>query len=694
VQPGEAKDLGDVVVQVSCAIQGHVIDTDGAPAEFGELDLWQAHPDRVHVVWTHGIGTREPGGTFHAQVVAGDYDVYIGGRDIVRGNKVTVPAGATRLDVEVVVAAAAAADTIAGIVTDEAGRPVGSASVHVEHRPGMVGTDAAGRFTLCRPRAVVADMVQIAVQKDGWVSKTADGIRTRWGQHDLHLVLVPEQRCDLELRVVAAADGAPVTDYRVRELLSDRYHEWLAIDRREDGVARLTVRSDRTTSLLVAPDRADLCSALAPVAAAANGHLEVRLPPAAARLLRVQRADGTPAAGIDVEQIHPGNGRLTLATVPATLDTWNETTWEAEALLLQRSPTDARGELRLRGAEDQPIALRLPGPGHAPLLVQDVALGVAEPLVITLPRGARLAVTLGPAAVARDLRRACGLPADGPAPTQRAAPELPGLRLRRGDGRAAEFVPPASAAACMVAGDGSFAFDGVPPGRWQVTLARFDVNYVSLELFETVATVDLREGETTTVALDLPDWLLGDLDGQVLANDAPLANQDIALRVRGGADGQGPVRVMQNERCLRTDGEGRFHWHGRQGFLQPALVRPVGKPKRLWDDVLRAREEVFLPAGGKVTQLFHLDSAKLRLRVLDGDGRPVAGVGLFLRGDGDCSHMTEASDAEGRISCEVEMQPFTVQTVPRSSGSTLGRVEPKRGEPAEQELKLPPAWHR
>src|SRR5262249_29591577 len=159
-------------------------------------------------------------------------------------------------------------------------------------------------------------------------------------------------------------------------------------------------------------------------------------------------------------------------------------------------------------------------------------------------------------------------------------------------------------------------------------------------------TVELREGETTAVAIDLPDWLLGDLEGQVMADGLPMANQQIGLRIRSGTDGRGPVRLYQGpENCSRTDAEGRFHLRGRQGFARVVLWGKRLVQRFLLWDLLYARDEVFLPAGGHATQVFHFDTGKLQLRVLDNSGKPVGDVGLFLRGeDGHC-HQTPGSDA-------------------------------------------------
>ena len=719
LQPGAAKDLGDVVLQVTCVVHGHVADTNGVPASFAEaaISATQAPKDRNHVVEQPGWCIKGPDGTFTKYVVAGDYSVYIHGRDIVRGEKLTVPASTPELDVEVVVPAVVAADTITGVVIDELGQPVEDAEARAGLFAAIARTDASGRFTLCRPRGKTPDQVMVSANKTGWVTKKPQEVNAQWGEHDLRFVLAREPSTDVELRVVCAADGTPVTDYQVwvcpgsSDRRADQHHD--------DGVARLTSVPAQTRSILVEPDRWDLWTAFVPLSPeAGNLRLELRLPAAAERLLRVQLADGRPATGIAVEQIDPGKAELTLTTTAWPVEIWSNNDLSS-VLLMQRSATDGRGELRLRGPADGTIALRLPGPGHAPILVKDVAVSVAEPLVITLSRGARLEGRLGPVAVAHELRMACGLPAEGPAPPQ-GVPSEAGLRLRRGDGASAEFMPPGSEQPTMVAGDGSFAFDSVPPGTWNVTVARWeaDFRFLGSGQFESVATVELREGETTKVAIDLPDWLLGDLEGLVMANDLPMANQEIGLRIRSGADGRGAVRLyMGLENLPRTDAEGRFHLRGHQGFAQVVLGRNALVQRYLLWDLLYPRDEVFLPAGGHATQVFHFDTGKLQLRVLNDSGKPVGDVGLFLRSaDGHC-HQTPGSDANGRISTEVETQTFTVQVLPRSlqritfrvqdwhllgigadpgAGSwlTLGNVTAKRGETVELEVKLPPEWDR
>ncbi|HLQ39034.1 MAG TPA: sigma factor-like helix-turn-helix DNA-binding protein, partial [Planctomycetota bacterium] len=649
LEPGKTRDLGDVVLQVTCALHGRVVDTNGVPVSSPLVRIQEWPKDRSHVVEQNGSASQGPDGTFTKRVVAGDFEVYVQTRDVVRGDKLSVPARTEQVDVEIVVRAVTAADTITGTVADESGQPIegARATLILSMAAGQgATTDSAGRFTLCRPGNKTPDQVMLFARKSGWVTKEPDWVNTRWGEHDLRFVLAREPQTDLELHVVCAADGKPVTDYQVRVYPGiDRNDEWtmgpFLGGRHDDGVSRLPDLPARTESILVEPDRWNLWTALVPLSRhAGNQRLEVRLPAAAERLLRVQRSDGEPAAGIAVEQIDPGKAELTLAATAWPMETWRGD-WPA-LLLLRRSNTDARGELRLRGPSDRAIALRLPGPGHAPLLVTDVAVSVAEPLVITLSRGARLEGRLGPLAVARELRVACGLPAEGPAPPHGVPNCQAGLRLRRGDGDKAVFVPPGAEQPTMVDGDGSFVFDGVPPGTWQVTLVRWEADQIcyggfAAQFIEPVATVDLRSGETTTVTIDLPDWLLADLDGQVMTNDLPMANQRIGLSIKGGADGLGPAHLNM-QHTLRTDAEGRFHVRIRQGITRVILQEPVRVPGFMLWDTLFTRDEVFAPAGESTTHVFHLDTGKVRLRVLDDTGKPVSDVGLFLRDDDGYGH--------------------------------------------------------
>jgi hypothetical protein len=487
----------------------------------------------------------------------------------------------------------------------------------------------------------------------------------------------------------------------------------------EDGIARLTNVPAKLRFLLIEPDRWDLWNSgfvALPTTAAANLRLDIALPAAAERTLRVLRSDATPAGGITVELLDPAFAPPSLSASAATLASIRDPSYKGYGpgykqlvLQLQRGNTDAHGELRLHGPVGMPLALRLLGSGHAPMLIPGVTLDPQDPLVVTLPPSARLEGTLSPIALVHELRQVCGLPADGPVPPGHARDKDQGFRLRRGKGADAEWIPPAPEPGALPAGDGTFAIDGVPPGTWQLTLARWDENYVVLEKLETVATVELRAGETTLVGVELPDWVTAALDGQVLSNGRPFGNQGIEVHLDDGSN-----RVNKQ---VGTDAEGRFQLRVRQGTWSIATTQTTQRWSMFTSDSIRAREQVFVQGGQSVSQVFHLDTGKLKLRLLDADGQAVRGFGLYLRSDDGLLHKTGDSDADGRIALDVEPAAFTLLAMPQrlrdadrklfANTWTLaapdplavnllraGSVTAKAGETVEHDVHLPPEWNR
>lgn len=717
IDTSEPRDVGDIVVPVTCHITGRVVDTEGARIANTQVTLRQQAPPSTSDRSSTTAETRADG-SFDACVLAGRYSADVAFRPVVRGDRVEVAPSVAQLDIEIVIATVAAADTITGTVVDLQGAPLAAATVQAINQNGsMAVTDANGHFCLCRPRGK-GESVLLFVGKDGRNGKSRS---CTWGTHDLHLVLDARPGISIELQVTTT-DGTPVTDFAVRGFPPKMGHHMLQTPPdgpHDDGIARLIDVPPTLRFVLVEPDRWDLWNSgfvALPSNRDTDARMVIALPAAAERTLRVQRRDGTPAAGIAVELLDPEFAPPSLSATGETLREINDpdykgygTGYQQRVLQLQRGITDANGELQLHGPAGRTLALRLPGPGHAPMLVDAIDLDARTPLLVTLPQSGRLDGRLAPDALVRELRRAGRLPADGPATAEHPGTSNFGFRLRRGRGPDAELVPPASQPAVLPAGDGSFAIDGVPPGTWELTLARWDGSYVVLDELETVATVEVRADHTTAVAVDLPDWLPATFTAQVLSNGKPFGKQSVTIHLDAG--GRRVAKV------LGTDADGRFELHIRQGILHLATTQLVQRGKMVSFEMLEAREQVFVQAGQRASEVFHLDSGKLRLRVLDAEGRAVAGLGLYLRSDSGLLHKTGDSDADGRIALDVEPATFTLSAMPLrlraldlalfANGWTVAAPDPlainllpagsvtvKAGETVEADVHLPTGWNR
>src|SRR5690606_10875833 len=264
----------------------------------------------------------------------------------------------------------------------------------------------------------------------------------------------------------------------------------------------------------------------------------------------------------------------------------------------------------------------LRGPGHVPVVQDNVRLDVDEPLIITVSRGSRVVGKLAPLVALGDLRRLAGLPDDGAlGDGQRRL--LPGVTLRRVT--QSGWIAHPNTGHVPSADDGSFAFEGVAPGTWHLSVHWWESSVIGPRVgFEgkdaVVAKVEVRDGVTTEITPDLSSLLSGSLDGLVFLNGRPAANLRLQLRAVVGKTAAG--NDDEYTRYVTTDGDGRFQLRTLTGDYEV-----VG-----WTDrtQLRAAERGVVVAGVTTAQTFQLQSGTMRFRLLDTEGAPVAGVRIDM----------------------------------------------------------------
>jgi hypothetical protein len=110
------------------------------------------------------------------------------------------------------------------------------------------------------------------------------------------------------------------------------------------------------------------------------------------RLLQVVRKSGASVTGTGIELVRPMTDEpVDVSTPVVEIQTLRDVHVDKAGILLQRGDTDARGELQLRGPPREKLALRILGPGHQPLVLQEVFLDPAlGPLRVDVPDGATL----------------------------------------------------------------------------------------------------------------------------------------------------------------------------------------------------------------------------------------------------------------------------------------------------------------
>jgi hypothetical protein len=222
-----------------------------------------------------------------------------------------------------------------------------------------------------------------------------------------------------------------------------------------------------------------------------------------------------------------------------------------------------------------------------------------------------------------------------------------------------------------------------------------------------VATVTLREGETTRVEVDLSRLAPATLDGLVLINARPLANAELWITCsRDGRD--------IDRRTAETDAAGRFRLRHAAASFRVAVRRELDDGTTM---LLRASETVETAPGAGANQTFTVNTGQLRIRLLDPQGRPAASVPLQLHDPaGTERNVLPKTDAAGIVTCEAEAGTFAVFALPRrlldadarkryleehrdadpfaAVRLRIGDVQIAPTAPPEVTMQLPPQWDR
>ncbi|HZN39731.1 MAG TPA: sigma-70 family RNA polymerase sigma factor [Planctomycetota bacterium] len=638
---GRAYDLGDIVLPRGGGVAGHVVDAAGMPVAGASLRLFLQNLDQMPeilaptglvplVADAAGCFAQSDGlapGTWHA-VLMPPFSTAPRGRE--RAEFVVV-AGRTTTGVELV--CAGVTGFLAGQVVDAALLPVACAEVDRDigfSQEMVCGAD--GRFVLPRLRGDTSAGTRLRASAPGFELLRTDEIA--WGSADIRLVL---QRCPavvLELR--RHDDGSAVGSYGLRVAQypgSDPASAFLAQTQlllprqpRANGLLALQLPRGRYLAWLD-PGGDDLVPFLTDFTVDADpSWCRLRATLRGQRVARVAGGDGRPVAGSRAELLL--GVRPTEVTLRSQIQRPQELA-SLGALLVCERTSDAAGEFALEGPVDTAFSLRLLGPGHRPIVVDDVRLdsGLA-PLQITVDVGATVCGRVGPAAV---------LTTVGPTAAERETFRQFG---ERGHAMLLSLQPcvrlqsladpkinlPEKPQDGAVADDGSFRIDGVPAGSWQV--------WVDYRLSGLAATHARRARElltTLTIApgvepprleLDCSHLLPGTVRARVLVDGVPLANAAVRLLMRRDQVYWGNLALREAAADATTDAE---------GFVAGALPPGDWRLEAEVDDghggkaKLRNAQRVAVAAGQATEAVFALQRRTLRVRVLQADGSPCAG---------------------------------------------------------------------
>ena len=725
ITPGTTKDLGDIPMQVGTLLIGRVL--EGQQTYGGALQLHVQGQERFvssrlePVAGTDAEVDRRDGSFRCRSLLSpGAYTFDVPHRTVVSPKQIVLDGSVAELAVDVVLEPLDDSKAIRGIVTDEQGAPI--RGVHVDRDPRPSGqhwtaaTDREGRFRLPRTEKDTADAVKLSFSHEDYERQQGTE-PVAWGRADVRATLV--RRSSVDVLVVAEDGGEPIEDFELRVLWPGDSTDNSSLDlevrggsHHEGGRVALRGITRGRHLLFVEPrDEALAVGSLeieAPVPSTAP--LVIRIPRKARRELRVQRADGTPVASAavqlaDATMLAPPNRQIASSPEFVHVANAREWTWNAQicAREVQTGTTDEQGRLVLRGRGDRDLLLRLPGPPNTPLHLGAVRLDVADPLVVTVNMGARLDGKVTPSEAVVELFRAGR---DEEARTgDRSADALPRIALF---GANNTRFPPHERPA-LVAPDGSFTVDGVPPGTWTVDLVWSVWTGTGIRpTWQRVGEVTLQDGATTTFDLDAPFAIPGELEGMVLHNGAPLTNATVSLEAQFGKDMHDMRHAIGWQ--VKTDAGGRFAARVRAGDFLAVWREREGRP------LFRSTDRATVVSGRTTTHTFHLETGTVRVRLLDATGAAAARVTFYLHDAADGRWIDPpATDPDGRSEIDAEAGTYALRVLPKRLQDptaqqqlwqnrignadpreplwiTLGTVAISAANVAELEVRLPADW--
>jgi len=621
IEPGADVDLGVIELPAGTRVQGSVVDEEGAPvanvlvrfeavAESARVDR-RPHPVDLAVRRSDASGRFTT-----APIVPGSQRVRLEDDrafTLVSPNAFWVEPDAGVQTLRVVVRRRDVAETIAGVVVDEAGVP--AAGVRLLERGSALspfsGSSAVshddGRFELVRRRTAEDTVLLGVAPYDVRFSLAGEAVPARWGARDVRIVVRRPVR--VAVLVVEAGSGAPVTDYGVRCLPQDKsvFSSSMAAIRgrgkHADGRFVLEDVGRGLRELYVFPGDPDLAASEAVPFEATDtaGEVRVELARRTQRLrLRVTTPEGLSCAEVRARLLRweGSSGRRNLATLVGTPEEAfvDFVTSGPRGIVVDEGRTDSDGRVELRAPRRKGgYALLLPGPGHLPVLHDAVDLSSpTTDLTLQIAKGCSLRGRLGPEPALAELR---------------AYSEANGRGL---------FVALAGAAGSFPSGigwevdaQGGFIGDGILPGTWRVVLKSAGP-LARLAATSLGDPFTLEAGATAELTFDVRAALPGTLRGQVFLDGEAYANR--------------PIRAPGSSEVLaHTNAGGRFTLAAPPGPLRLGILPHHVEANGAAQGDGIALEPIEITAGATIEHTFTVAHRTLTLRVLAADGTPARG---------------------------------------------------------------------
>ncbi len=619
VRAGETTTL-ELALQSGVRIAGRVVDPDGAPIEGADMRSgWGGRKAQTDAEGRFALTGIEPGDVTLTTEVAGAAPVE---------SELDALEDGTRIDdYEIVVGAGLA---LAGLVRWPDGAPASGAKVVVGQRVGAderfrywdlvdleTETDAEGRFEIAGLETKRFDVVATARPRpqdlgpdpprrpQDWSARVEDVGPSR----DLVLALGP----GLSLRGRVVDDlGAPLSRFTVEATPQDDEDEdeQPGIVRHLDADVSKSFRSNDGTFEL-----AGLHAGRWRVAASAPRHGRSRwhgvdVPGGDGLLLTVPRAASIAGRVVD----RAGNPVAGARVSVETIERESVTSFRIESL------ADRTGE---DGAFEQSV-----DPGAHRLTASAHGLVTLEPVAVRVDAGEQrmdvLLVVVAAGAIDGHARRPDGGSAAGQS-----------VQLSRIDGDAWDHA--------TVAPDGSFRFEDVAPGRYEVELQpesserdalmeiEGELDWEAWRALHATAVVVVDSGATVRVELGAGAGTRVRLEGTVHAGGEPLARVSVWVqRVDGGTSHASSETDAAGAYGVDLDAPGEYvvHVSAAGSFVRRSVHVPAVEVHRF---------DVEFPAGG------------LAGAARDASGRPLAGVAVHAEreGAGGASSASAETQADG-----------------------------------------------
>jgi len=638
-------DLGDVPLFPGRELNLRVVDEQGRPMPDIGIEVERQSggaeaPESMFTMWSSLERTSGADGRLEPAVVPAPGRFGIRASSRLHGFCVLRPTQVELTDapqfVDVVVARQPADDCVRGHVVDERGNPVAGVTVTVD--PIWVDiasatSDEAGAFWLPLDQVAAQEIELHLPPTERAFALLEPERRYRSGSADAEVRVRRLPAFDVEVAVVTAHDGAPVTDYGLRweiDYWADAMKFTIPPERIYMPAPAIVHAGGRTVlqglhpgdyRLCVFPRDHELATAyLVPFQVGERGAAPVRVALGCHAPLTVHLRDetGAPLPGVTVELLHTmGNGGDATAVFSVEQLARGIGGGRDMAVALQTAVTDAAGAVRLRAPADETrVGLRVDGPG---VRRQTQTIAPVPPsgskLTLTLPAFALVRGRIGPPELLQRIgpsataRREAAIVRDEDAELESQCPHLY-LRDAGGHNGGASIVRP----------DGTFAIDTAAPGDHDLVLDvdwQLNPGFFTTESFTIAHIENLRAGETRELTIDAARLLPARLRGTVRVDGAAWTAGQFGLLTADPADWRA-FRIALDPAA------------GFDRALAPGRYLPFLEWNDGGEHHLLATERLELAARSDTARTFAFERRALALRVVRADGTPAAGERLRL----------------------------------------------------------------